>query len=338
MKKKLVATMMAVMTMAMAVTGCGNGKEADPQDSTEKTEQAGKADEKYKVTFILKSLGSNYWVQLKAGAVAKAEELGIELEVLAPSSDNATEDQIRMLEDQVVSDVDFVLVAPSNSGAEMATFDKVVDAGIPLICVDTNAKEYDKKTAFIGSSNEEVGQYAGEYLAEKVEDKEGTVIILRGQLGDETADTRSNGCISALEAAGFTNVVEQPAGNDRNTAMSVMENMIQSDNNITAVYATNDEMALGAARALQAVGNDSVIVVGTNADVDALTSIVENTGVTASIRQDPYNMGATAVETAYQWLEGNSVDEVITIPVRVIDIEDAQATLDEVNRVLNSSN
>ena len=90
-----------------------------------------------------------------------------------------------MLEDQVVSGVDLVLVAPSNSGAQVATFDKVVDAGIPLICVDTNAKDYDKKTSFIGSSNEEVGKKAGEYLTENVKDKSGAVILLRGQLGKD---------------------------------------------------------------------------------------------------------------------------------------------------------
>lgn len=116
-----------------------------------------------KVTFVLKSLGSNYWVQLKAGAVDKAEELGIDLEVLAPSSDNATEDQIRMLEDQVVSGVDLVLVAPSNSGAQVATFDKVVDAGIPLICVDTNAKDYDKK------------HHLSDHLMKKLERKQGNI-------------------------------------------------------------------------------------------------------------------------------------------------------------------
>lgn len=57
-------------------------------------------------------------------------------------------------------------------------------------------------------------------------------------MGDETADTRSKGCTDALKAAGFSNIVEQPANNDRNTAMGVMENMLQSNDNIVAVYAT----------------------------------------------------------------------------------------------------
>lgn len=353
MKKKIRMAAIALTLVVLGITACSSPKTgetstADNSAGVPAAEDTGKetdssdvktaeAQEPFKVTFVLKSLGSNYWVQLKAGAVDKAGELGVDLEVLAPSSDNATEDQIRMLEDQVVSGADLVLVAPSNSGAQMATFDKVVDAGIPLVCVDTNAKEYDKKTAFIGSSNEEVGRQAGEYLAEKVMEKEGAIIILRGQLGDETADTRSKGCIEALTKAGFTNIIEQPANNDRNTAMSVMENMLQSNDNITAVYGTNDEMALGAARALQAAQDTKVVVVGTNADVDALVSIVENTGVTASIRQDPYTMGATAVETAVACLKGETVEPVINIPVRVIDIEEAQTTLDSVNAVLNAA-
>lgn len=336
---------LAILAVLIAMSTVGCSIAGEPKNEGEFIKEAGNggdelqgtSKENRKVTFVLKSLGSNYWVQLKAGAVDKAKELGIDLEVLAPSSDNATEDQIRMLEDQVVSGADLVLVAPSNSGAQAATFDKVVDAGIPLICVDTDAAGYTRKTAFIGSSNQEVGQRAGEYLEEKIEDKSGTVIILRGQLGDETADTRSKGCKEALEAAGFTDIVEQPANNDRNTAMGVMENMLQSNDHIVAVYGTNDEMALGAARALQASGEENVLVVGTNADVDALTSIIEKTGVTASIRQDPYTMGATAVETAAACLDGESVETVINIPVRVIDIEEAQTILDEVNKILNNA-
>lgn len=255
MRRRLRELAVLVAVGGLMMAGCSSSdKKASVTDAQGKNvaESQSQDEGSKKVTFVLKSLGSNYWVQLKAGAVDKAEELGIDLEVLAPSSDNATEDQIRMLEDQVVSGVDLVLVAPSNSGAQVATFDKVVDAGIPLICVDTNAKDYDKKTSFIGSSNEEVGKKAGEYLTENVKDKSGAVILLRGQLGDETADTRSKGCTDALKAAGFSNIVEQPANNDRNTAMGVMENMLQSNDNIVAVYATNDEMALGAARALQA--------------------------------------------------------------------------------------
>ena len=98
-----------------------------------------------------------------------------------------------------------------------------------------------------------------------------------------------------------------------------------------------------------AANDKDTVVVGTNADVDALTSIVEGTGVTASVRQDPYTMGAQAVETAMACLEGKEVEKptagvyirkevekMITIPVKVIDIEEAQETLDAVNAVLNA--
>lgn len=335
-KTKRVLALIAVLVALAMLAACGSTPAASSQGASQPAAPDAPEAETYQITFVLKSLGSNYWVQLKAGAVAKAEELGVKLEVLAPSSDNATEDQIRMLEDQTVSGAQLVLVAPSNSGAQLATFDKVVDAGIPLIFVDTNAADFERKTAFIGSSNADVGRLAGEYMASKVEDKDGAIIILRGQLGDETADTRSNGFTEALQAAGFTNIIEQPANNDRSTAMSVMENMLQSNDNVVGVYGTNDEMALGAARALQAANRDDVVVIGTNADVDALTSIVEGTGVTASVRQDPYNMGATAVEVAVAHLKGEAVESQISIPVRVIDIEEAAETLEAVNAVLNA--
>lgn len=141
MRRRLRELAVLVAVGGLMMAGCSSSdKKASVTDAQGKNvaESQSQDEGSKKVTFVLKSLGSNYWVQLKAGAVDKAEELGIDLEVLAPSSDNATEDQIRMLEDQVVSGVDLVLVAPSNSGAQVATFDKVVDAGIPLICVDTN--------------------------------------------------------------------------------------------------------------------------------------------------------------------------------------------------------
>lgn len=298
---------------------------------------AGKAcasEENPTMTLILKSLGSNFWVQIKVGAEHKAAELGVDLKVLAPSSDNATEDQIRMLEDQLIGDVDAVIIAPSNSNAQLATFRKLGAENIPMVFVDTNSKAYEEKVAFIGSSNTDVGYIAGKYIADNV-DKSGAVIVLRGQLGDETADMRTGGFEKAMAEAGVENVVVQPANNDRNVAMGVMENMLHANDHVVAVYGTNDEMALGAARAVIAAGaSDAVLVVGTNADVDALSSIVKGEGVDASIRQDPYAMGATAVDTAFRHLKGETMEKEIIVPVRVIDSKDAKETLASVMAVL----
>ncbi|MEG2256593.1 MAG: substrate-binding domain-containing protein, partial [Cetobacterium sp.] len=92
-------------------------------------------------------------------------------------------------------------------------------------------------------------------------------------------------------------VAKQAADFDRTKGLNVMENILQAQPEINAVFAHNDEMALGALRAIEASGRDGIIIVGFDATDDAVKAVKEGK-LAATVAQKPTLIGAKGVETA----------------------------------------
>jgi ribose transport system substrate-binding protein len=103
--------------------------------------------------------------------------------------------------------------------------------------------------------------------------------------------------------------------------MEVMENLLQANPDVDAVFAHNDSMALGAIEAIEAAGMlDQIMVVGFDAIDDAKEAVREGT-LAATIAQKPDEMGMIAVETANRIMEGETVDEFIPVPLKLVTME-----------------
>ncbi|MGO3018834.1 MAG: substrate-binding domain-containing protein, partial [Anaerococcus sp.] len=111
-------------------------------------------------------------------------------------------------------------------------------------------------------------------------------------------------------------VASQPANFDRAEGLTVMENMIQANPNIKAVFCQNDEMALGAAEALAGNDND-IIIVGFDGNEDAIAAVKEGK-IAATVAQKPDEMGKIAIETALKHLNGEQVEKEIASPLELI--------------------
>ena len=133
--------------------------------------------------------------------------------------------------------------------------------------IDTNIDGFKAKSAFVGTDNELGGKMAGEFIAKKLKSGD-EVAIIRGAAGDPVHNLRENGAKGALTAAGLKVVAVQPADSDRAKGQSVAENLLTANPNIKAIYATNDEMALGASNAAKAA-NKTLVIVGFDASPDA---------------------------------------------------------------------
>lgn len=209
--------------------------------------------------------------------------------------------------------------------------EKADAAKIPVLMIDTDAN-WDKKKAFVGTGNFKGGQIAGDFIAQKV-GKGAEVAIIRGLLGDATHDARANGAIQELKAAGVNVVTIQPADSDRNKGMTVMQNILQTHPNIKAVFGTNDEMILGALRALQAAKKTDVITVGFDGSPDGLKSVIAGE-LTATVAQDAYGIGKMGVENAVKVAKGETIDKVIDTGTTLIDKSNAQALQDKIQKEL----
>jgi len=156
---------------------------------------------------------------------------------------------------------------------------------------------------------------AGDFMAEKL-GKGAKVIQLEGLPGTSAARDRGAGFEEAAKANGFKVLASQPADFDRTKGLNVMENLLANYGDVQGVFAQNDEMALGAMRALQAA-NKKVVIVGFDGTDDGVAAVKR--GVMAgTIAQQPALIGSLGVKTADKVLKGQMVEKYIPVPLMVV--------------------
>ena len=268
------------------------------------------------IAVIVKAGTSTYWKTVGSGVDdAKAEFPGCDITFEGPDAETNVTAQIAEVEAAVAKKVAAIVIAVTGADQVLPSLQKAADAGIPIILIDTN-KDFAPKKAFVGTDNAAGGKAAGDYLVKTVGIKTGdTVLIIRGQAGDAVHNLREQGATDPLKAAGAT-VIVQPADSDRAKGQTVMENVLQANPNLKAVFATNDEMALGALKAAQQA-NKTIPIIGFDANPDALAS-VESGGLTGSIAQFPKKIGQFGVETAVKILAGEAVDANVNTGVELV--------------------
>ena len=264
--------------------------------------------------------GNPFWALVEKGAREKAKELGVDLVVLAPPQESDIMSQIAQIEDQMTKGVDAIALAPTDPDALAPIVDEALAEGTKVVFVDTNGKN--KGVTFIGTNNEMGAKLAADYICKNVP-KGSDVAILQGIIVQSTGRFRADGSHKGLTECGLNIVAEQPGDWDRAKGQAVMENILVGNPNIKAVFASNDNMALGAAEALKQAGVlDKVLLVGFDANPDAAVSILAGE-MSASVAQNPYNMGALSVENLMKLIKGEKLAPVIDTGTVLVTKENA---------------
>ncbi|WP_192036740.1 ribose ABC transporter substrate-binding protein RbsB [Halomonas sp. YLGW01] len=270
-----------------------------------------------RIALVVSTLNNPFFVTLQEGAERQAEALGHELIVLDSGNDAARE--LSNVEDALSRDIDLLLMNPTDSDAAVSSVRSANARNVPVITLDRSANG-GRVASHIASDNVAGGTLAGGYIAERL-GGEGQVVQLEGVPGASATRDRGEGFMTAVEAApGIELVASQPANFNRTEGLNVMENLLQAHPGIQAVFAQNDEMALGAQRALQAGGNDEVILVGFDG-TDAGIQAVEDGIMAATIAQRPALIGALGIKTADALLKGEDVEANIPVPLKLITQE-----------------
>lgn len=264
--------------------------------------------------------GNPFWALVEKGAREKAKELGVDLVVLAPPQESDITSQIAQIEDQMTKGVDGIALAPTDPDALAPIVDEALAEGTKVVFVDTNGKN--KGVTFIGTNNEMGAKLAADYICKNVP-KGSDVAILQGIIVQSTGRFRADGSHKGLTECGLNIVAEQPGDWDRAKGQAVMENILVGNPNIKAVFASNDNMALGAAEALKQAGVlNKVLLVGFDANPDAAVSILAGE-MSASVAQNPYNMGALSVENLMKLIKGEKLAPVIDTGTVLVTKENA---------------
>ncbi|GAA3990514.1 substrate-binding domain-containing protein [Streptomyces marokkonensis] len=270
-----------------------------------------------KVGLSLSTLNNPFFVQIRDGAEEQAKKAGVDLTVT--DAQNDASQQANQLQNFVSGGLSSIIVNPVDSDAAGPAVRGANKDDIPVIAVDRGVNDA-KAAALVASDNVEGGELGAQALAEKLGGK-GTIVILQGQAGTSASRERGAGFAAGLkEYPGIKVVAKQPADFDRTKGLDVMTNLLQAHPDIDGVFAENDEMALGAIKALGSKAGKSVQVVGFDGTPDGLKAVREGT-LFASVAQQPKELGRIAVQNALRAADGEKVDTMVKVPVKVVTKE-----------------
>ena len=262
----------------------------------------------------ISTLNNPFFVSLRDGAQAEAQALGLRLITVDAQNDPAR--QIASVEDLIQKKVAVILLNPTDSDAVANVVKEAQAAGIKVISLD-RAVNGAEVAAHIASDNVAGGRMAAEFLIKKIGGK-GNIVELEGIPGSSAARERGAGFESGLKSTADVKLVTaQPADFDRAKGLTVMENVLQRNRDIQGVFAQNDEMALGAVRALEEAGLKNVPVVGFDATPDALAAVKAGK-LAATIQQKPDLIGKLGVDAAKRLIEAQTVEQKIPVPLVLI--------------------
>jgi ribose transport system substrate-binding protein len=265
--------------------------------------------------------GNPFWAAVESGAMEKGKELGVAVVVLAPPAESDVQAQIAQIEDQIAKGVAGIALAPTDPNALAPVVEAAKAKGIPVVFVDT--KGINEGVSFIGTNNEAGAKLAADFICSKIE-KGSEVVILQGIVTQSTGKARADGAKAGLEGCGLKVVAEQTAEWDRAKGLTVTENILTGNPNIKAIFASNDNMALGAVEALKAANKLSdVMVVGFDANPDAAASVLAGE-MTATVAQAPRNMGAFSIDALAKLKGGGTLDAWVDTGTVLVDKSNAE--------------
>lgn len=260
----------------------------------------------------------------------EAEKIGVK-KLLTTNAQSQLSKQISDIQDMLSQGAQFLIVAPLNSDGLEPAFKAAAAKKVPVLTIDrkvnsTACKDY---VAFLGSDFVEQGKRAADAMIKATGGK-GKVAILLGASGNNVTTDRTKGFVDQVEARapGLRIVARQTGEFARDKGQQVMEQLIQSKPDITAVYAENDEMGLGAVTALKAAGKKpgkDVKIVSVDGTRNAVQALV-NGEYNAVIESNP-RFGPLAFATAQKFYSGEEIAENVIISDRAYDESNAKASL-----------
>jgi ribose transport system substrate-binding protein len=269
--------------------GCGSG--------------GGGSSEGYRITLIQGVRGDEFYISMECGAQAKAQELGVELDVQGPPEFSAAE-QTPILNAAVQASPDAILIAPTDKVAMIGPIQGAINQDIAVFTVDTFIEE-DIALANISSDNLEGGRKAAQALAGAI-GEEGKVFCISVKPGISTTDQRQQGFEQGLkEYPDIEYLGTEFCEDDPNRAAQIANATIQSNPDLAGIFGANIFSVQGAATGVRQAGEQGNIkIVGFDAGPTQIKDLREE-AVDALVAQHPSDIGSIAVQMAADYLDSN---------------------------------
>ena len=284
--------------------------------------------QKPKVALVMKSLANEFFLTMEDGAKAYQKEHPSDFDLVSNGIKDETDtaNQIRIVEQMIVSKVNALVIAPADSKAMVPVIKKAMDAGITVINIDNQLdpavlKSKNISVPFVGPDNRKGARLVGEYLAKQL--KAGDEVgIIEGVSTTTNAQQRTAGFKDAMEAAQVKVVSLQSGDWEIDAGNRVASAMLSEYPNIKALLAGNDSMAVGAVSAVRAAGKAGKVQVVGYDNINAIKPMLKDGRVLATADQFAAKQAVFGIETALKILKGEKVDSgtngVIETPVELV--------------------
>ncbi|VBB05764.1 Hypothetical protein LUCI_0975 [Lucifera butyrica] len=307
MKRVLALLFVLVFTVSL-ISGCGS---SNSQTGTEKPKKV--------IGVLLENFSDQWQTYLKDSMAKTAEKLkGDNIEVVFLDGRRDAANQMSQMEQLISRKVDAIVLMPVDNTAAKPMVKEAIKAKIPLISVNRILPNQELVASYVGSDDVFAGQLEAQEMATELSGK-GNIIIIEGGYGSLPQIQRKQGYDNILKKYPDIKVIATQTGEwTREKAMKITEDLIQSGMQFDGILAENDEMALGAIKALQDAGRlGKVIVGGIDATPEALKYVKEGE-LNFTVYQNATAQGSTAIEVAAKLVAGQTVDKKVIIPFELV--------------------
>lgn len=263
-----------------------------------------------------------HWVTLNEGAQEAAQELGVEVQFMAPNTKDDAQ-QIECVNNAVSAGADAIIVAANGPDAISSALQEAVNQGIKLVYVDSPAN-VDAEATF-STDNEAAGKLAGEEMIKALEEKgitSGSIGIVNVNASTDSTVQRETGFRSAFEGTDFELLETQYGEGDAAKSQTIAENYITQG--VVGIFGCNEGSTTGTGNAIKASGNADIVGVGFDKS-DAITGLIQEGYLLCTMAQNPDVMGYEGVKAAVAAVNGEDLGgEVTDTGVSVINADSLQ--------------
>jgi inositol transport system substrate-binding protein len=273
-----------------------------------------------KVGVTMSSFDDNYLTYVREYMTKKAKTDGVQLQF--EDARNDVVKQLSQVQSFISQKVDAVIVNPVDTAATRTLTEAATKAGVPIVYINRRPDDPKLPTGVVAvtSDDKEAGRLQAQYVADKLGGK-GQVAILLGDLANNSTHNRTAGVKEVLAKYPDIKIVEeQTAAWQRDKSMDLTSNWLLAGKELNAIFANNDEMAIGAAMALRQTGKKDVLVTGVDGTPDGLAAIKRGL-VTVSVFQDAKGQAEGALDAALKMINKTPGEQNVLIPFRLITPE-----------------
>jgi inositol transport system substrate-binding protein len=241
-----------------------------------------------------------------------------EVEAVFLDAQSNVEKQISQIEQFIAWKVDVIILNPISYTGCAPAVDAANKAGIPIVALITRVANQDKANSFVGSDHKDSGIIEAEMVAKEIGGK-GNIVVIEGVMGIDAQIQRMEGYKEVLAKYPDIKIVAQQAASwQRADALTLVENWLQAGKDFTVVLSQNDNMAMGALKAIEdAKLADKIKVYGIDGDNDALQAVKDGR-LAGTVFQDAKGQAEQAVASVLKLAKGETVEKMYVIPFQEV--------------------